>query len=235
MKKKVSWKERMLYVVFKVMLIVCGLVVLSMFIDNLYANHKMVSLTTEITQILNDNPPDDYKKVTDSFIEKLEAVSSCSMESNTVTFLLTVLSAGVIGYAVVLLERSHKKMAEIDDNSACLSRQVKEANKFISTGVAGWRLNSWLSKAKVMTVLLQSPIDEHTFENVVPQMRDLLFFVYIDLQDAIKREGPFESSQRKSLREITQDVKLDLESVPDDYRPDTESLIDYCDKILDLL
>lgn len=249
---KVSGREHMFYGVLILMVVVCVLIFVSAFIDNTYSNHKIISLITKFGQLWGDNLPHDFEKISNSFIEKLKAAANCSMESNTVTFLLTLLSVGVIGYAVHLIESSHKKMLGIEKRIAKIeTEKVPEAeNKltkltqdadfdiknYIRTSHSQWKTIAWLSKAKILCDKLQQGWEDKDILNeTVPQLRDILFFTHVELEDIIKRTGPIMASQRLIIQEEIQNLKLNIEGMPDSCRDFTKDLIDYCNKILDLL
>ena len=125
-----SLKERALHFVLVVMVVVCVLIVISAFVCILDANLKIYDMKAEVSNYLGAKGiTAEIKKAGQCFIDRLEAYCKSLMEASTVSFLVAILSAGVIAFAVSLINRGHQDIRDIKDKIEILSNEVrKEVN-----------------------------------------------------------------------------------------------------------
>jgi len=119
-----------------VMLVATMLVLISGFFCILDGNIRIHALATEVSEYLDTTGMTrDIENAGRCFVERLEAYGKSLMEASTVSFLVAVLSAGVIAFAVTLINRGHEELRDmknrIDDLSSKAQQGVDSAGEEI--------------------------------------------------------------------------------------------------------
>jgi len=125
--RKQSWEERALHLVLLLMVVTCVFVAVSALFWILDANSRIHDLASEVSEyVTEDGITAEIKRAGQCFIDRLEAYCKSLMEASTVSFLIAVLSAGVIAFAVSLVNRGHEELSGMKSKIDVLSAETRK-------------------------------------------------------------------------------------------------------------
>ncbi len=120
-------RDRALHSILVAMLVVSALVLVSGFVCILDGNTRIHTLAADASAYLcAKGITPDIENMGRCFVDRLEAYSKSLMEASTVSFLVAVLSAGVIAFAVSLINRGHEELRDMKAKIDKLSSEARQ-------------------------------------------------------------------------------------------------------------
>ena len=118
-----------LNVVLIVMVVVSLIIAVSAFLSIQKSNHRINTVVAEASDFLqSSSAAPEIERVGKCFIDRLEAIGKYSMEASTVSFLVTILSAGVISLGVYLADRGYRSLRDLENKARDLDAKLLQAS-----------------------------------------------------------------------------------------------------------
>ncbi len=224
--------------IFFIVIVISIIILFDSYNDLVTSNKKVLSLLTEISVHITNNPLLQDSTLTPqvkAFVNQLDYSSKGILESNTVVFIfqifsLVIVSIGgfILSYALKNVETAQKDVNRITKKATTIGPLIKSVTAFssiISLMLLTRQDSILISKSDIIQSQAQY------FDNIRVSLRTLVR----EISDAAKNKFGCYEDIIESLIGQNQDIKGYILSLPKDVKKKNEDLIRLCNEIENLL
>lgn len=203
------------------MIIVCMVVISDAYISLRYTNLHISNVMTEAVLKVSSDTSFVSKQQAKAYLDQLEAKSSSTLDSSTISFLFQLFTIALVGACIYLFSESHKNLTKMR-NAAKTALVHMTFQRIV-------RLETYFAYAYQLSLSIYiAPINR---ESMIPVLRQRLTIIKDDLTDNRTNKVAIEKSIVNLFIDDTGYIKTNLSSLD----PPVKDLQVFCDDIITLL